>query len=171
MFDGPVIDILDFARYEGRLAGTVAARRLARLSDLLEEGGGEVTYEISGRVDADGNPRLLIDVSCRLRLRCQRCLGPVWHAIASSRELRFLSDASLLTQIEDEMPELDDLLMPTGMRTLDWVEDEIMLGLPISPRHEVAECRPPRNPAAEPDDVVKPLAQLAKLGFRNTKNQ
>jgi uncharacterized protein len=172
MFDDPVIDVREFAKSGGRLAGTVAAVRLARLFDLLTDDSGSVSYDLAGRLDDDGNPRLQIDVAGRFSVRCQRCLGPVPQVIASRRELRFLSDASLLPEVADEAPDVDDLPMPAAMRVLDWVEDEILLGLPISPRHDEGGCRPPPNPAAEPDAVGdKPFAQLAGLRFPNTKDQ
>jgi len=171
MSEDPVIDVREFARFDGRLGGTVAAASLARLSELLTDDSGNVTYGVSGRLDGDGNPRLQIEVSSRFTVRCQRCLGPVLQVVASRRELRFVADASLLPEVADEAPDVDDLPIPAAMRVLDWVEDEILLALPISPRHEECGCRPPPNPAAEPDAVVKPFARLSELRFPHTKDQ
>lgn len=171
MSEGPVIDVREFAQSDGRLAGTVAAAGLARLSGLVTDERGEVTYAVSGHLDGSGSPRLQIDLYSRFTVRCQRCLGPVVQVVALRRELRFVADASLLPEVADEAPEVDELPAPAAMRVLEWIEDEILLALPISPRHEAGECRPPPNPAADPDATVKPFARLAELGLPRTKDQ
>lgn len=170
MSEDPVIDVREFAKFGVRLADTVPTLRFERLVDLLLDNG-NVSYVISGRLDEDGNPRLTIDVSGRLTMRCQRCLGPVVQEVALRRDLRFVPDASLLPEVADEVPDVDELLTPAEMRVLEWVEDEILLGLPIAPRHEERGCRPPPNPAAETHADVKPFAALAGLKAPNIKDQ
>jgi DUF177 domain-containing protein len=167
----PVIDVREFAKSGARLAGTVPAARLARLVGLLFEDGASVDYGISGRLDGDGNPRVKIGVSGRLTMRCQRCLGPVVQIIEARRELRFLSAATQLPDVADEDADVDDVLTPPAMRVLEWVEEEILLGLPIAPRHEEGGCLAPVNPAAEPDATVNRFATLAGLKSSNTKDQ
>lgn len=171
MFEHSVIDVREFAQSNGRLAGTVAAASLARLSELLTDDGGTVTYGISGRLDDDGSPRLLIDVSSRFAVRCQRCLGPVLQEVAARRELRFVADPSLLPEVADEAADVDELPTPAAMRVLDWVEEEILLALPISPRHDEGGCRPPPNPASDSHAVVTPFARLSELGFPHQKDE
>jgi uncharacterized protein len=91
--------------------------------------------------------------------------------VVARRELRFVASAALLPEVADEPPDVDDLPTPTAMRVLDWVEDEILLALPISPRHEEGGCRPPPNPAAEADTVARPFSRLAKLGLPRPQDQ
>jgi uncharacterized protein len=169
MCEDPVIDVGEFAEGAGALEGKVAIASLARLCDLLAERAGEVAYGLRGYLDEDGRPRLRIEVTGRFALRCQRCLEPVVHVVASQREFRFLPDASHLPDVADEAAELDDLPLPAPMRVLDWVEDEILLALPIAPRHEEGECLAPKNPAAAPDTVGRPFAQIRELGFQQRK--
>jgi uncharacterized metal-binding protein YceD (DUF177 family) len=45
---------------------------------------------------------------------------------------------------------------------LDLIEDEIMLALPVAPRH--AACQPPASSADDDDGWDAPLESLAKLG-------
>jgi uncharacterized protein len=89
--------------------------------------------------------------------------------VDAQREFRFLPDASCLPDVADETAELDDLPLPAQMRVLDWVEDEILLALPIAPRHDEGKCLAPENPAAAPDAVGGPFAQLGELGFQQRK--
>lgn len=167
----PVIDVRELAKSGTCLAGTVPAAGFARLVDLLLEDGAKVDYRISGRLDGDENPRVMIGVSGRLTMRCQRCLGPVLQIIEACRELRFLSDPAQLPDVADEDADVDDLLTPPAMHVLEWVEEEILLGLPIAPRHEEGGCLPPVNPAAEPDAAANRFAVLAGLDFPNMKDQ
>lgn len=165
MCEGSVIDVREFAQSGGCLTGAVSVASLPRLADLLAEPGGEVAYGLAGHLDGEGHARLRIEVSGRFVLRCQRCLEPVAQMVASQRELRFLNDVSDLPDVADEAPDLDDLPLPAEMRVLDWVEDEILLALPIAPRHDEGGCHAPPNPAAAPESVSGPFARLREPGF------
>jgi uncharacterized protein len=163
MSEDLVIDVQEFANSGTRLAGVVAATKLPRLVDLLVQPTAKVSYGVSGRIDDAGRPRLKFEITGTLGMRCQRCLSPVSLAIESRREVRFLPAGSLLPEVADEEPEIDDLLMPENLRVLEWVEDEVLLGLPIAPRHEEDKCRPPVNPAAELPMERNPFAALSGL--------
>jgi len=172
MFDGPVIDVLDFTESESLVSGTVSATKLPRLQDHLATESGEVFYSIEGRIDGDGNPRLTISIGGTLSILCLRCLGPVAWTIATRRELRCLPHPSFLPEVADEAPEVDDIVMPGQIRILDWVEEEILLGLPMSPQHNADACSLPLNPASEPSASVSPFfAALAGLNSPRTNDQ
>jgi uncharacterized protein len=102
---------------------------------------------------------------------CNRCLGAVPHVVELRRELRFLPDTSRLPQVADEAPDVDEIVTPGDLHVIDWVEDEILLGLPISPRHDDGRCCAPANPAAEQIAKIHPFAALAGSNSLNTKDQ
>jgi len=96
----------------------------------------------------------------------------VVHRLELHRELRVLPNASALPDVASEEQDVDDIVLPPQLDALDWVEDEILLGLPLSPRHDESACQAPSNPAQEKTGMMRALAGLADLdnGNRNTND-
>jgi uncharacterized protein len=110
---------------------------------------------------------LQLKADVRLALCCQRCLAPVEETVALDRSLRFVADeqqaAALDAELEDDVLALERVL---DLREL--VEDELLLALPLVPRH--AQCPEPlplgddQEPA---DERSNPFAVLAGLKGRS----
>jgi uncharacterized protein len=138
-----IADVFKFAAGGGVLEGELPVARLGRLSDQLSADEGVVCWQLSGSLDAEGKPRLALAVSGRLVLRCQRCLeGLDWDLT--------LEAALLPVRAKQDFPgddlendEVDAVEVGGGgeFDVLSLVEDEIILALPIAPRH--ADCRMP----------------------------
>jgi uncharacterized protein len=100
---------------------------------------------------------------------CQRCLQPMPVPLAVQRPLRFVADEAQAERLDEHSD--DDVLACTGRLDLrELVEDELILALPLVPRHE--DCPLPLAPAAAVaarDDVAPqdpaphPFAALAAL--------
>ena len=162
-----VIDSLEFARAAGYLRGNVPVGELARLTDSLYDAGGELNYELTGGLDARQRPRLQLAVSGSLHVRCQRCLGSLAYPVTVRANLLVLTE-----QAGGETAEIDDLDgTPADAHTDVWslVEDEILLALPLSPRHVEEACSPAAKSAG--DQVASPFAVLAKLAQERTRNR
>jgi len=108
--------------------------------------------QLQGRVDID--------------LVCQRCLEPVTTRVQFDREFRFVeSEEAALAQ--DEEYEEDLLVNSAQFDLLELVEDELLMALPVSPKHE--KCPGDlRLSAADADfetasDRPNPFAKLAQL--------
>ncbi len=110
---------------------------------------------------------LHLSVDVTLPLMCQRCLGPVDIAVAVKRSSRFVASEEE-AEAQDEESEEDVLALSQDFSLSDLTEDEILMALPVVPRHE--EC--PIDVKLEVIDegfeaasVVKrnPFAVLAKL--------
>ncbi|MET0216809.1 MAG: YceD family protein [Burkholderiales bacterium] len=172
MSDRCSIDVLTFAKAGGCLEGSIPAAVLARLRDVLSEMGGGVTYSIRGRIEDDGTPRLSVGITGTLHLLCQRCLCGVAYSFELRRDLRFLPNATRLPEVSEEEENVDDIVASGKLDVLDWVEDEILLGLPISPRHEEGRCLSPGNQVEHGTAGIHPFAVLAELKSetRNTKD-
>jgi uncharacterized protein len=158
-----IIDIDEFARGPGEVNGCVKVSELGRLRDVLADTRGELAYAMSGRIDADGNPRLRLGISGTLELLCQRCLRGFVRSVDSSRELRLVSSEALLREVWQEAADVDDVLAMERMDVLEWVEDEIILGLPMSPRHEGGACPSAQTPVERNVAKSHPFAALAGL--------
>lgn len=167
------LNIRTFALEAAALSGE---ERLARFERLIEESrgiGGEtmVTFAARGemRKDAAGQqePWMALEAQATLVMECQRCLGPVELPVQFAREFRFV-DNEELAAVEDEESEEDVLVTSRNFDLLGLVEDELLMAMPVAPKH--AEC-PQALPtmAADPDfeqaneAKPNPFAALAKL--------
>lgn len=154
-----VSDAFAFAR-EGRvLEGTLAISRLERLHDLLTEVAGEVTFRLQGSVGRRGEPLLSLTVEGTLPLACQRCLEAVPFALDVASLLEVVPEGVDLSQDELEDDTRDFLPVARELEVAELVEDEILLALPVAPRHE--RCNLPGT--AESGERITPFADLAGL--------
>lgn len=154
-----VVDSLDFARDERVLVGAVPVASLGRLADVLADDAGSLACELQGGRDGDGKPYLRLQVEGSLHLRCQRCLSVLSFALAVDSTLMLVAPGEQWP--DDELAEdgPDAIEASRELAVLALVEDEVLLALPIAPRHE--NCRPPM--ADELEHRSSPFAALAKL--------
>jgi uncharacterized protein len=75
-----------------------------------------------------------------LELPCQRCLDPIRIPIVIDAELQLAQNAREISEADDE---IDRVLASRRMDVAWLVEDEVILALPMAPRHE--ECVPSGN--------------------------
>jgi uncharacterized protein len=154
-----VIDSLEFARSGGEIRGEVPLTELGRLADSLHDRDGQLRFALAGLMDGRQRPRLQLKVVGTLNLSCQRCLGSLQHAVEQEASLLLLEAG-----VAGESAGVDDLDAVAADAELDvWslVEDEVLLALPIAPRHAEGACR------AAGESVLKqrasPFAVLAGL--------
>jgi uncharacterized protein len=156
-----IIDPVDFAHHSRAHHGKIALSEFKRLHDYLAADSGELQYAVTGGLDKDGKPVLQISVGGEITLQCQRCLGGFPHALDLSTVLLLAQDENELLRL-DEDESVDCILATRDTDVLALIEDEIILSLPISPRHNEAECS--IAPLAEGGIARdKPLAALAGL--------
>ncbi|MDR3157999.1 MAG: YceD family protein [Zoogloeaceae bacterium] len=154
-----MLDACRFARESGCLEGRLALSGLRRLADVLAQTEGGVDYRLSGVTGEQGQARLRLRVTGRLLLVCQRCLDAVAHDLSIDRLLELAPEDSAPAQEEMEDDSVDVLPLD-GMLEVDaLIEDELLLSLPIAPRH--AECVLPV--AAADSKKAHPFAALAAL--------
>jgi uncharacterized protein len=161
MYARPFIDSLDFAGNGRQISGEVPVAELPRLLDMLENPQGAVKYTVRGGTDKQGNPLLDISASGSCRLRCQRCLGAMEHAVRIDARL-LLRDQASLDALNDEEEEFDSILADAHLDVLDLLEEEILLSLPIAPRHELGACQTAGG-GIKREEEKNPFAALAKL--------
>jgi len=85
-------------------------------------------------------------------LTCQRCLQPFQVPVKVDRRLRFVRGESQAETLDAESED-DVLALPRALDTRELVEDELLLEMPIVPRHE-GPCPQPLPMAAEPDPAL-----------------
>ena len=134
----PLIDGFEFAAAGGSVHGAWPVSDLPRLRDMLHDDQGSIEYVLRGGRDAHGRPQFDLQAKARLNLTCQRCLGAVECALEPRTTLLLAATQAEIDAepITPEMPER--VVARRQMAVRDLVEDELLLALPIAPRHE--EC-------------------------------
>ena len=157
---GIVIDSCEFAR-EGRdLVGELAVADLPRLADVLAENVGVLSCRLSGGRGEDGKLFLLLEVEGELCLKCQRCLGPLPYPLSIVSRLQLVPpgapwpDEALADDAADAIEALSE------QPVLSLIEDEVLLALPVAPRHEA--CALPASGDLL-GRVASPFSALARL--------
>ena len=150
-----LIDGSKFARGAETLKGTLGPSRLPRLAEMRCTTPG-LSYELRGRSDAEGRGWLQISVNGTLSMECQRCLGPLTFPLALRSELLLARSEHEIESADDE---IDRVLVGQAMDVARLIEDEVLLALPMAPRHE--QCGDKRDAA----EAVRPspFAKLANL--------
>lgn len=167
---GTVIDSLKFAADEGCITGKLALSDLPRLADELIDTTGWLACELTGNRETgeSGKSGLHLQVTGRLGLRCQRCLAEVDFECVIDRRLLLMPSGNGLAGDEwpeDELAADDYDAIPASreMSVLELVEEEVLLALPIVPRH--ADCLLPNilEAGVEEEDGPSPFKGLASL--------
>jgi uncharacterized protein len=148
------LNIAAFALAEGELDCTESLVKLERLAGeaIGPIESTSVHFSAYGAMHADGaigeQVWLKLSGQVALPLICQRCLGPVAVPVQFEREFRFVANEEI-AEAQDEACEEDVLVLSRDFNLLDLVEDELIMALPVVPKHE--EC-----PVAVKLQVVDP---------------
>jgi uncharacterized protein len=172
-FDPLRLDVQAFANDGGELQGRWPLGQLQRVGDVMLEDGGasrgsEIAWSARGELlpvrGAPPQVGLHLKAAARLPLQCQRCLQAVETPLEIDRRFRFVPGEDAAAQLDAESDD-DVLALTRALDLQELVEDELLLALPLVPRHE--QCPSPLLPAAEPeapaDDRLNPFAALEAL--------
>jgi uncharacterized protein len=167
------LDVAAFAAAGDSLEGRWSAEQLARLTSATlappEGSRGGIAWQVQGEraalVNAGVQPALDIHAATEVTLECQRCLQPMAVPLRAERRIFFVEGEDAAAALDGESE--DDVLALTPALDLEaLIEDELLLALPLIPRHEVCPQPLPRafvdeESAEEPAD--HPFAALAAL--------
>lgn len=140
-FNAHHLDLAALAQAGATLDGQLPISALERLreetgADSLER---PVAWQARGeqRLDAAGHPQVWLHLSAQvsLSLICQRCLAPADMAISVQRSFRFVANETQ-AEAEDEEAEEDVLVLSRDFDLVALMEDELLMGIPLVPRHE-----------------------------------
>lgn len=133
-----VFDAFEFCRLRARAEGVIAVADFRRLASETVDESGQLDWVISGGLDDRGHERIHISVSGVVSLLCQRCMQPMRFELVSDSRL-------VLAKSEAAADELDAMLIDEEVEVIvggaafdaqPIIEDEALLALPVSPRHE-----------------------------------
>ena len=131
--------------------------------------GREVSWQVRGELRAlrggDSQIWLHTIAGAELPLECQRCLKPVVTTVDARRSFLFVRGEDTAAQLDADS-EHDVLALTRALDLRELIEDELLLALPLVPRHEV--CPSPLTMSAADDEPAAetpphPFAGLAAL--------
>ncbi len=132
-------DLEALAEREAILSGEIELRQLTRLRDVLHSDSGSVQARLKFSRQASVFVTAELKFDAAVDLICQRCLEPMQHRVAENVSLVLLDKDSTQGDLDNarEAVVLDnEKLKPASL-----IEDELIVALPIVPRHErVDEC-------------------------------
>ena len=170
------LDVRALARSGGRLDGDTSIQECERLlAEIAPDAGSipRIAWSAQGewreRLGGTGQYWVHLTAELDLPLVCQRCLGAVAVSLEVDRSFRFVADEATAER-EDEEADEDVLVLSPQFDLIGLIEDELLMALPLVPRHE-PECPAPVQLSAqdagfEPaaaSDRPHPFAALAQL--------
>jgi uncharacterized protein len=172
-FDPHRLDVRRFAEEGGEIDASEHLHSFRRL--VAETQDAELARNVRWRARGElRNPRHVhpqvwvhLDAETTLPLVCQRCLSPVDVPLEVHRSFRFVPDEATAAA-EDDASEEDLLALSRSFDLVELVEDELLMELPVAPRHEVCP-EPVKMSAADPDfdaaapEKEHPFALLGRL--------
>jgi len=166
-FDARRLDVRRFAQEAAELRGSDPLRAYSRLLEETQGRGGEepVTWTARGEMHNTRHVQpeiwLRLEAGTRLALVCQRCLQPVDVAVSVDRSFRFVADESTAAA-QDEEAEEDVLAESRSFNLVELVEDELLMGMPLSPRHVIC---PVVLPASAGEEELKAAGEAKENPF------
>jgi len=160
MLQPAAIDGLAFARDAAVLEGRLGVESLPRLAQSGCSGSA-LDFVLTGEINERGKPGLKLAVDGSVRLECQRCLGGLDFPVHLEVQLEFArSDAEIMAAVDD----IDRVVAGREMSAAALVEDEVLLALPMVPKHE--QCIAAAGSGANArHSAFQALAALRKRSF------
>jgi uncharacterized protein len=154
-FDPRRLDVRAFAEEAGRLAGEDRLGNHTRLMTETQGRGADAPLVWSAQGELRNphhvHPEIWLRLQARtaLALTCQRCMQPVGIEVEVDRPFRFVEDESI-AMAQDDSSEEDLLALSRSFDLMELIEDELLMDMPVAPRHEV--CPMPVNLAVADED-------------------
>jgi uncharacterized protein len=158
-----VIDTFEFCRINGQQEGVTPVADMTRLAKECANASGEITWKAVGSASKLGFPQITLSVNGTVQLVCQRCLQPYAHHLDSSTVLMLGKDDEQADEIEEMIADesIDVIVGSRSMELMYLVEDEALLALPHTPKHDVcpdsALLEKAKSEKISPFDALKSL--------------
>jgi len=132
------IDGLAFARNALRASGSLGLDSMPRLAQSRCSDSA-LDFVLRGEINQRGKPMLRLAVEGNVRLECQRCLDILDFPLRFEVQLELAASEAEIAAAEEE-DDVDCILADREMSVAALVEDEVLLALPMVPKHE--RCEP-----------------------------
>ncbi len=131
------IDGAKFCRSTATLTRSLGeSPRLARLLDMGCQAR-RLECRVAGHIDDKGRAILTLSIDAEFEMQCQRCLEPMTWSLSTVSELELCADRAEIDRAQDDK---DRIVASRNMDVDSMIEDEIILAIPMIPKHEVCEA-------------------------------
>lgn len=162
-----LLDIGPLADGRAAIDFSIPLKHFPRVLPILAAPEGEAV----GRVDFSREGRIAVaevTVAADVTLICQRCLSPLVRRVEGQGRAALVTSPAEAERVPDT---LETVLAPDYRISIrDLVEEELLLALPLVPRHEDNGCvresagTPGQGVAEEPPaETQRPFGQLSEL--------
>ena len=161
------LDLIATAEAGRALRGTVAVSSLERLLPVLVSGEGELQVEMELGKDPDGTRYVKGSIQGDVMLKCQRCLENMTLPLDLNFRLGLVSSDAAASILPDWYEPL--LVTAEPARIADMIAEEVLLAIPIVPRHrDRLDCQEFVKDYAPPESEQRknPFAVLAGLKLK-----
>lgn len=164
MLNRLLIDPQAFTAQADTLNGTVCLRDLAERvwSPDIADTTSELRYALTGGVDRWQRPFLDLAISGSLKLSCQRCMQLMDLPLDEKAHIVLFDSEDKLDEAMLADEELEGMMLEDEMDVFSLLEDQILMALPISPKHDVCTHTNLDKVNQKPDNPFAVLAGLKK---------
>lgn len=139
MLDPNLIDPEVFAAEKQNLQGSFLLEELderVRSHEYPADKQTKVSFTLQG--GRDRLQRLFLDLTVKadMPLFCQRCIKPMPFELNESSRIVLFADEARLDEAMLSDEELEGMVISPTLNVQELVEDQILMALPFSPRHE-----------------------------------
>jgi uncharacterized protein len=131
--------------YQGKgfLPIEALSRVAEEVSEIAKEDGfsWSIQTHFTHSPGSEPNPILDLTLNGELHLICQRCLKPYVAQLAENRQFLLLASEAEADAYPIEDDELEPLVASQHFNLLETIEDEILLSLPLIPKHPDGACQ------------------------------
>ena len=172
-FNARHLNVAAFTQAKAAISGEELLQNYERLAQELQAPAPDLTlkWQATGEsrtaVDGSVRPAIHLQVQANVPLTCQRCMEAVHTPIDVDRHFIFVPDEATAAAMDDDSED-DVLEMSADFNLLGLIEDEVLMALPLVPRHD--SCPAGVVQSAQTDDFKdvgeekpNPFAALAAL--------
>ena len=154
-----IINNKEFAEQHQSINDTIDIATLERVQDLFDELSGSISFTITGDMDNTNRAVLNVAIYGKITSLCQNCLEKMEIILEHTAVLPIFDNESDLDDalFSEESTESDGLIADLEFDVLNFIEDEIIILLPLAPKHGNCKQSSHKNDSSNPFGVLKQL--------------
>jgi uncharacterized protein len=164
MLTGPIPERVDhrkLANQAGLIEGSLPLQCFHRLGEMLLVREGDVYLRLEFSKGEYGSTEVKGSAATEVSLICQSCMEQFRQQLTCELALRLVSDESKLEHLSEDD---DAIVVPDKVVSVaELVEDELILAMPMIPRHEEGQCP---GTDYEQEEIVQPVVKQENTTHR-----